>query len=487
MANPDINIVWVGPPKFSEGGQDVLAVETLNQNFNTFETPIAARNPVVFWCQNEHKKTYEDYFREKEIPITVISIEDELFKMHQLIEGKAEADRNSMDKTCLKVFEYFQQFLTIPEEEKTSLDRVYMKDMIFNFILATKGNYVLDTNIQACQNKAVSFPEHATSMYPLINADEQTTLAEVWMQYAPPSNLDRAKKTLESYTQKYSERFQKVKHNSVEDHILIGSIAASSLNLSDDPRGLPQGPDTAAFKTEPDGLDFTIPALGIKKNYYNAHSETASIGYLGKLHGCAYNDNSELLQYMVEHKAPVDTKMNMQNCNMGFVTTNETPLQVAVRYSNTTSARYLISKGADVNAIYGFEHTEYHKPPIFKSPLMDCRSLEIMTSLLENKADPNLRWPDQTSSPLILALQRKDKAALQLLVKYGADPNMKVNGLDPARVSTSPECAFILQKASFNKFQDSVKKIDAERFSRGVDKTDPYAEPDDNVSRKGYS
>ena len=118
---------------------------------------------------------------------------------------------------------------------------------------------------------------------------------------------------------------------------------------------------------------------------------------------------------------------------------------------------------------------------------MDCRSLEIMTSLLENKADPNLRWPDQTSSPLILALQRKDKAALQLLVKYGADPNMKVNGLDPARVSTSPECAFILQKASFNKFQDSVKKIDAERFSRGVDKTDPYAEPDDNVSRKGYS
>ena len=124
-----INFVWIGEPKFDKGGQDVLGPESFDLNFKKF--PQDMPNSIVFWCQACCVERYDAFFKSKGVTIEVKSIEHYL-ETCQIVRENAAFIQQEYTKIILD-----------PARNKI-IDRVYFKDMFFNFILATQGNYVLD-------------------------------------------------------------------------------------------------------------------------------------------------------------------------------------------------------------------------------------------------------------------------------------------------------------------------------------------------------
>src|SRR6185312_11322510 len=136
MPKATLNFVWIGEPCFDKGGQDVVGPELIDRNLKYHSKAASLEefknetNTLKFWCLKAHKKRYQDYFAAKKIVIEVIPIET------YLSEQKAE------DEAVVEILRIFTD-LTQPNRNKVQ-DWVCLKDLFFNFLLATKGDYVLD-------------------------------------------------------------------------------------------------------------------------------------------------------------------------------------------------------------------------------------------------------------------------------------------------------------------------------------------------------
>ena len=129
----------MGPPKFQNGGQDIIAPVSLDENFKTYNKD--PRNPMVFWCQEQYKAHYVTYFAEKRIQMKVESVEDALLQ--------AQSDPDEDIRIFAEKIGAYYRILMLDPQRGQPIDCVYMKDMLFNFILSIRGDYVLDTNMQA--------------------------------------------------------------------------------------------------------------------------------------------------------------------------------------------------------------------------------------------------------------------------------------------------------------------------------------------------
>jgi ankyrin len=132
-----------------------------------------------------------------------------------------------------------------------------------------------------------------------------------------------------------------------------------------------------------------------------------------------------------------------------------TPLLTAVNNRNYQLAKLLIERGADVNRANNGAWTPLYlatdnrniEGGDYPVPKPDMDHLELIQLLLEKGANPNLRIKDNTltrtiftmqwfledgSTPFIRASQSSDTVLMKLLLKYGADPQIKTTFGDTA-------------------------------------------------------
>ena len=103
------------------------------------------------------------------------------------------------------------------------------------------------------------------------------------------------------------------------------------------------------------------------------------------------------------------------------------PLGLAIFFGNRDLAKFLIARGADVNAVA--ENAQRVAPVHAASAVCDH---EILTMLLDRGADPNARQ-QMDYTPLHTAASRGDVAMARLLIERGAD--LQVKGSDGMSVA----------------------------------------------------
>lgn len=95
----------------------------------------------------------------------------------------------------------------------------------------------------------------------------------------------------------------------------------------------------------------------------------------------------------------------------------QTPYEKAIRSNNVEEVSKLISKGKDVNQIFG-----YFDQPAINLTVGFNESYDVLSLLLKNGAKVDAVDKDNATS-LIKASQFASPKAVKLLLKYGANPN----------------------------------------------------------------
>jgi ankyrin repeat protein len=162
----------------------------------------------------------------------------------------------------------------------------------------------------------------------------------------------------------------------------------------------------------------TLLAKGADINSHDIEGVTS-------LHNAVNEDNIELASFLIKRGASVDM------VDAG----GRTPLTVAASRCNIKSARLLLKHGADVDG------ASKDSPPLIWALLACNNAIEMVSLLLEWKADPNIRsnpkafiWNDKGQTALSIIKQReksfrpgsnpefeeKTKRLKEILVKAGA-------------------------------------------------------------------
>jgi hypothetical protein len=180
-----LNFIWVGEP---QGVGDIIGPVTIALNLKKFLRDPNQGNPIVYWCQLAYVDYYERFFNERNLDIQVNGIESYLAE--------------SSHKHATTVFTYYLDL--VADDRDKIRDRVNFKNMFAHFLLAAQGNYVLDTNVQTDSNKPVTFPAYEYSVFPEVRAHAKAIMPEMWLLYSPPTNLNRANKSLDCYLKLYT-------------------------------------------------------------------------------------------------------------------------------------------------------------------------------------------------------------------------------------------------------------------------------------------
>ena len=394
-----LNFVWVGKPRFEAGGDDVIGPDTIAANFQKFspDNPPATMN---FWCQAAYQEAYETYFRQKGVPIQVISIEDRLNQDRKkglpASEGEAAVVSNSASasasasaaepakfmsleelqaqflseahdrKQAERVYQHFMETMSAPDS--TTRDSVSMKDMMSFYVLANSktGGYFLDTNVHAGLNAPAIFNDYTTFKSPAY-LGRRTSIPEVWMQYSPADKPLAAKLRLDNYLDRYDERRDLINNglwerHSQADNRLGGFMVTDAITLSEKigpeftNKGYQRQPkfDKSILTSDERGERWylgDIPSAS-KTNCVQmkecgdiakAHSGSHYIGDIQQkftnLHYAILEKNFGRLQSLLEHKANAN-EMSFQPGRNGTI--SKTPLcEVVGEYCNTLDASYI--------------------------------------------------------------------------------------------------------------------------------------------------
>jgi hypothetical protein len=358
---PTINFVWVGPPRFDKGGQDVLAPETIAANFKKFGKE-SSQNPMVFWCQKEHKDAYVKYFAERGIEITVKTIEEVL--------------ESSTNIHAAEVLEHYRE---LTKAGNNVLNNIFFKNMFFNFLLAAEGGYVMDTGMYAELSKPVKCEAYDTFKFPRLANPKN----EVWMQYAPKGSPD-AEKFLDAYLSYHSSE----KKRTDFPHRFADRIATIYLDkfLSEEPSRIETNTWPCPALT-PEGIP--LPECGINKLYFNSHLPKVMTPTLSAF----YSGKPELLAFLFAHGLKDNINRTYDNHHFEEEPTILIMISADIHIGATPEKiallACLLEHGANPNVRY--QKKSYTEITGTRTPLMDAvesRSLEAIKLLLDHGARP---------------------------------------------------------------------------------------------------
>lgn len=117
-----------------------------------------------------------------------------------------------------------------------------------------------------------------------------------------------------------------------------------------------------------------------------------------------------------------------------------TPLHLAAFFGQPNVTEYLISKGADVNAISKNATFAEHNTPLDTTIASTSpNAIGVAKLLLEAGADPNARSHGDIA-PLHEAVAQSDSGMVELLLAHGADVNVrKKDGTTPLTIAESKD------------------------------------------------
>ena len=247
----NLNFIWVGKPRSQLGeplGTDLEHVVQMAKKAN---------NPVSFYCLEEHEQEYKKILKENNVKnVSVVSIDKHIDKM---------ANTKSSFSEQGKQMQSMRDELLNPPRNRI-IDKVTFKDAFSLFILATKGGYTLDTNIQLdSTDKKFTFPKQADFHYPW-----SMGVPEVWMMYAPQKSQD-AQDALTHYLKKWGG-VQDIIRNNLKNPPAVYDYHRQITGLMTDSVDNGKYDDTDwKYAISDGGYKATIPALPIAKNYGNSH------------------------------------------------------------------------------------------------------------------------------------------------------------------------------------------------------------------------
>lgn len=465
MAKSRINFVWIGPPKITQGGHDVIGIESIQRNYDKFfpeskesgccsfwRSPKSDRNPLVFWCQSKYIKTYQKYFKEKSIVAKIESVDDYI--------SKTGADH------CLTVEKVYRDLLKAPLGGKTIRDRVTFKEIFSLFLLSTQGGYFLDSNIQAMDDKPVNFSEHSQFRFPAIRSESSL---EVWMLYCPLNDKRRARKSLKYFLDNYliCEQQYRKNYNLEQYHKNLGRLVVDAVCLGDQRAYLVENhPNTWACSNF-SAAQTNVPTHNLIKVYYNTHKPHQEHAY-SSAHYDAMHGKTERLKFHLDHGINVNLTANANSKghpDMTYESWNETLLHGAVSCANSpehvATVKLLLEYGANINAIYLMRRRNkpmFHRTALFDA--VDNKNQDVLEellkhnpdlaliinnesvlsfavrknfgvkTLLEHKADPNQVWQKQNDTPLCAAIRAENYDNVRTLLEYKSNPDFKIGKND---------------------------------------------------------
>lgn len=363
--NPPLHYIWIGPsPKETGGepGHDVIGpikMATANQT-----------NPLFFWCLAAHETFYKKRF-EKFSNLQVCTIEEGL------------ADHIGNKEIILIINNVIEEHLK--PERSTVRDKVSVKNIFSLFLLYSKGGYVLDTNIIPSTSNAFSLPYFDEFYFPKMNAEK--SVQEFWLMYSPKAkpitftllneylidwNVSQKIFVIQQYSQPYFSSLSNIIPDLLYNHLEKKSVKYWLFHYTN--------------KTESQS-SCIIPALNIKKYYYNTHKydyraehdrDSLYTQKFFSMTGCFFQPN---ITRIIASYVP-DILEPKQNKGMMY-----TQIYFDIYNNNLEGIQFQIDEGVDVNqhitasAMKG--ETPLHAAIKLNRP-------EAVKLLLENKADPNL-------------------------------------------------------------------------------------------------
>ena len=211
MPDASLNYIWVGPPKSKVGGE--LASDVAK----VVEMAKQVKNPISFYCLDEHAEEYKELF--KSLGIENVTVEpinayfDSVSKQNPSLR-KQVSQMKAMKKRL------------ISPSRNQIIDRVSFKDAFVLFLLASKGGYTLDTNISLDQQKLQGLDGDSLYTFPSYDKikvpHDSAYYPEVWLMYSPPHSLT-AQRMLDYYLAKFDD-LQRTYHEGHEEDNEVTSI-----------------------------------------------------------------------------------------------------------------------------------------------------------------------------------------------------------------------------------------------------------------------
>jgi len=204
---PPLNYLWIGPPrppKTDSWGNVVYGSDVQD----VIEMAKKAKNPICYYCLDEHTESFKKVFAEQGVSVKVVSVDTYLKEM------KSHSDPQ-IQKYADKMIKVRHELLKKPRDR--IVDRVTFKDAFSLFLLATQGGYTLDTSVKLMDGKTevtfeaqnhfkcpyskviVGFDEYRNEINELVKEPLYESLNECWMMYASPKALEEPRKMLDNY------------------------------------------------------------------------------------------------------------------------------------------------------------------------------------------------------------------------------------------------------------------------------------------------
>jgi len=265
---PHCNMLWVGPPcDYKTLVEKDRSGVVINQDINKILVLAKQiQNPLDYWCLDAYVDTYVQRFSKAHLSnVKVHSIE-------KYLEECLSSDDPFIKEGAAFLLQFKKEILETEGRGKI-VDYITIKDVFALYLLATRGGYTLDSNVELRPDKN-SLPAFSDFQAP--NQDKLFAIQlDCWAMYAPSENKN-AKNAFDEYKEYWAQiqkKYARAGYSPAYQDLLV-TIMMGCVNLgfaAKHPKERTSEHLQWEYQEGNNKRTATIKALGIKKTFHNTH------------------------------------------------------------------------------------------------------------------------------------------------------------------------------------------------------------------------